>query len=658
MRFRSFLGVFILLIATITLWADEDKTARTDERLDQKVTYQAKGELLHKVIEELSTKTGVEMTCGNNAKDWQVRDRKVTIFVKDMPLKELQQVLADVMHFTWLRGAKDGAYIYRLSADLKTRKEEELLRAEAKEAKAKEAMEKRQSAIDDLTELVSMKPEDIEELRAKSPLRYFMAKEPIGKAVAKMIQTIPEVHSAILEGRECTIDLANASPETVDVVKAYTGAYTEFGKRVGAPHISNSTENDIRTAKIKINNGFDELQDSNMPEMMGRSFVGMINIEDSDGHEVADMPIFNLESPMAKMIGKALVQASEGIPIEELDEQMGKELEQSMREEMLKEQKCELLPTDPDLEKQLKLDSDKSEPGLPSLLEKISKKTEFQIVADHFRDPFSHFMMEAMIPVKTQGTVNEVLVSVASSYEKKVQKTDKLVTFIDDKWFEKRAWEVSEDQLTLWKDKIRNGTLTFDDIVDMACVTDEQLSHTLIRDSSLSPISYQAQRNRHILRLYSLLNPMQKRALKTPAGLDVLSLTARQLPYFEALLHDRHSLVKDKKDVNPNAPYVITLEADSEERNYTFYLRDLSAVPPTDIETVPNDDTEVEPGDDVEIDPTVDYDVVGRWSLYIPPTPSDEPEGMYFDDEMPGDAPDSDEQSFEEPDAGNKSNIE
>ena len=77
-RTITILAVAALTVASSTLaWSETKEPA--DPRLDQKVTYQAKGQLLHKVLEELSEKTGVEMLCGVNARNWQVRDRKVTI---------------------------------------------------------------------------------------------------------------------------------------------------------------------------------------------------------------------------------------------------------------------------------------------------------------------------------------------------------------------------------------------------------------------------------------------------------------------------------------------------------------------------------------------------------------------------------------------------
>ena len=102
----------------------------TNNRLSQKVTYEAKRKTVSSILADLSDLTGITLKAGYNNEDWQVRDRRMNIFAKDVPLASLMSSIARVMKFMWIVNEKDGVKSYRLYMDRKT-----LLDADAQKAR-------------------------------------------------------------------------------------------------------------------------------------------------------------------------------------------------------------------------------------------------------------------------------------------------------------------------------------------------------------------------------------------------------------------------------------------------------------------------------------------------------------------------------------------
>jgi hypothetical protein len=98
----------------------------TDARLAKKLTYSTPMKTVSAILEDLTKSTGIIFRSGYNSKDWQVRDRKMTISVRDVPLSQLMNSMSRVMKFKWERSGAEGEWAYRLYMDRRT-----LLDAEA-----------------------------------------------------------------------------------------------------------------------------------------------------------------------------------------------------------------------------------------------------------------------------------------------------------------------------------------------------------------------------------------------------------------------------------------------------------------------------------------------------------------------------------------------
>ena len=95
---------------------------RADKRLARKVTCEDGYTRLHTVVDHLSAMTGVAIYCGENDRDWRVRDIPVFVRVKDLQLGTVLGALAACTHVR-LRASKIGgdtdltACSYRLLRD-------------------------------------------------------------------------------------------------------------------------------------------------------------------------------------------------------------------------------------------------------------------------------------------------------------------------------------------------------------------------------------------------------------------------------------------------------------------------------------------------------------------------------------------------------------
>jgi len=501
------------------------KDSAPDTRLDQKVTYQAKGKCLYKVLAELTEKTGVVMRCGRNEHDWQSRDRKVTIFVKDMPLKELQQALADVLRFKWSRTAgTDGVYMYRLRQDLKGAQEEEALRKKHEEEKTRKIVENRQSAMSAIENLENLTPADLEKLKSESPMLYILATEPFGQGLSRMVRSLPPAAKALVSaaGSPMSMPLSSAPAGLVEGAKTMVTGLDSLAKSFGGSgNIFSGVVENIQQGTLTF-----RPPDSLFHSIDAfSSMLGTIEIN-VPGQPQVMVPLFDPKSPAGNLIGKALMRMQMGMSPEQIEPLMQADMAKALAEQNGGEKI--VYPDDPALDTEVKLDIT-APLTLPDLIEKLAKKTDFQYISDHF----SHSPIK---PNPTEGKLSEVLKGIAILYQKNISKKGSLMLFEDREWYVKRAWEVPESLLEKWRTAVKENTITFYDILDMASLSDDQIMHTLRTEESLQSVGWQLFSSAPVLRLYSALSETQRAALTSDAGLDLHTLTPEQTSYLDALL--------------------------------------------------------------------------------------------------------------------------
>jgi hypothetical protein len=165
-----------------TVDPNASRTITSEEILEngditQKVTYEAKRQTVTTILADLSKMTGVTLKAGYNNEDWQVRDRRMNIFVKNIPLSNLMNSIARVMKFTWSKKENDaGVVSYRLYMDRDILLGADRQRYIEEERLKKLQAEGRQRLLTGLEEAAGMSEDKLEGLKTKSPYIYAMTK--------------------------------------------------------------------------------------------------------------------------------------------------------------------------------------------------------------------------------------------------------------------------------------------------------------------------------------------------------------------------------------------------------------------------------------------------------------------------------------------------
>jgi hypothetical protein len=106
------------------------EVAVVDARLARRVTLAVKATALSDLCERLRGDTGIQLLAGQS-----VADEKVTLFCKEMSLREIMRQLSRPFGYTWVRSGRSEEYRYELMQDLRSQLlEEELRNRERNEA--------------------------------------------------------------------------------------------------------------------------------------------------------------------------------------------------------------------------------------------------------------------------------------------------------------------------------------------------------------------------------------------------------------------------------------------------------------------------------------------------------------------------------------------
>jgi hypothetical protein len=110
-----------LYVAAINQYKKEADTV--DTRLFRKVSLQDKGVSVTELCQQLQTQTDVSVSAMHG-----VSDEKVTVFVKELPARDVMRAVAQVFGYRWAREGDEGAFKYTLTQDLRSQLDEEEMR--------------------------------------------------------------------------------------------------------------------------------------------------------------------------------------------------------------------------------------------------------------------------------------------------------------------------------------------------------------------------------------------------------------------------------------------------------------------------------------------------------------------------------------------------
>jgi hypothetical protein len=104
--------------------AQKREAAIVDTRLFRRVTLAEKGVALEDLCARLAKQTGVALQASRG-----LRDEKATVFVKNVPARDVLRAIARLFGYYWARAGEEGAYRYELAQALRSRLQEEEMRS-------------------------------------------------------------------------------------------------------------------------------------------------------------------------------------------------------------------------------------------------------------------------------------------------------------------------------------------------------------------------------------------------------------------------------------------------------------------------------------------------------------------------------------------------
>ena len=223
-----------------------------DTRLDQKITYEAKRKTVLKIVSDLSTISGVKFRAGYNADDWQVRDRKMNIFAKEVPLRDLMDSIARVMKFKWERTGEGEKTTYRLYMDRKTLLDAEAMKDRSDEQIADERAMQREKALNELINANGHSDNDLNQMKSDKPWSYMPASSGVAGALGKLISNYSALAEAIATGQEVSVDASGLSADGQQAVGDYYGKASDLSVRIGQMKLPEWQPSSIEKTRLSV----------------------------------------------------------------------------------------------------------------------------------------------------------------------------------------------------------------------------------------------------------------------------------------------------------------------------------------------------------------------------------------------------------------------
>lgn len=529
---------------------EEPQDFWTDNRLEQKVNYEAKIKPVRDILDELTDLTGVKLNAGYNFNDWQVRDRRMIIIAKDLPLKDLMQSIARVMQFKWSRADKDGVWTYRLVMDRQTLLGEEAQRYREEQRESEYIVKQREKLVDLMDKSSQYTEKELEGMRESDPYSYAVVKSGVGVAMADLMRGAPEVRQALQRGEKQEISGKDMSAEAREALVrlAKASRKLEFDQR--------GSESDAYLADVSSNPEqifvrFNEMLGA-LPagEPLRRCILGDLRISvcgppDAEGVMTGASSFFlgflSPDSSVGKSFGQLANRVIEGeVSMDSARTELDDRASQLITTERTNSDWGEPLaehPEDLDLERVVKFELPKYKTGNGVEYESKSrddvftafvKATGMSIVSDYFnpsidfQPPFGSW--------KSEARVVDALAFVEQSFISNWWRHGGVIDVRDRYWFRKRAMQVPDEWIERWMGELKSkGYIGIDNLAQICSMSQEQFHYTFPAAYQIENLDsvYNDSRANALLRFYASLSKYQKETLMQ-GGLDTRSLSQAQ----------------------------------------------------------------------------------------------------------------------------------
>ncbi len=508
----------------------EAQDADMDARLAQEVTYEARHRAVKTILADLSDMTGITLRAGYNSKDWQVRDRKMTIYARDIPLAQLMSSIARVMKFKWSINHDANPWTCRLYMDRTT-----LLGADAELYRYQESFNaevtRRRENFAEMIENWSddISPYELAKLRKDNPYLYVLHTFGSGKALQGIFRDIPgAVDSFVNRERNMVVPVSTLSAETQQCVLG--AAKMKFEARSGgAPFPDGAEQAFFAEGRLNL-----EL----VPREMSWDAVQYWDLAGAgvfiNGRHFLVEDMSDPNSKMTQFRAEARLQAREtGVPSRELMHQ--RELEAMLSEaedartfgDTILPEPVEAVdhPDEPALYDMIRVEADGKK--LIDYEEALAEASGFAVVSDSFN------VCPGFADIgKQEIELREVLTKLSDGYRYGWEKHGAIIEFRSKDWFMKRTTQIPDEWIDQWRASFKaSDYLSIDDLAQMSILTNAQIEENLKSDAVFgltSIFDWGFHGQRPILKLYSSLSPSQRRALFSKSGLSSVSLRPHQ----------------------------------------------------------------------------------------------------------------------------------
>lgn len=520
----------------------EDQALKTDTRLSRKVTLSGARKSVRAILDELTTSTGVVFKAGVNNNDWQVRDRKMCVFAKDVPLVQAMNSISHVMKFKWERKGEDGKWTYRLYMDRRTLLDAEAQKLREDERLREKATQKRKAALESYAGIDSLSPDDIANLRDKDPLLYIYADTGIAGSIGQMFREVPALSEAMAGGEPITMTGADMSANARAGLARMVDSVLKFAQQLEPDTGMPDEPIDPESIIIDINGGLARQNE----QMMQYIELATLHILFGDSGNI-NLPLMDPDSAVGRLIGKMLIKCQEGQA--NIDD-IGKQMEADIQNAVISDTKNDYgepelqHPDDPALKAKVKLTPDGNK--LADVQKALADASSYAVISDSFGKTEGSYDF-----VKDENELGAVLDRLTKINMYNWDKKASILEFRDREWFNKRSAQIPEATLEGWRQTFKKtGTLDIDDLAEIARLDQAQYNMNVWEDEVLfTPVLNNIIMTcRDMLRLYASLTDYQRAAILGDAGLDLKDLSPEQYAMAESVIRTRNAKYLQKPD--------------------------------------------------------------------------------------------------------------
>lgn len=498
----------------------------SDTRLAQKVTYEACYVSVRQILEDLTTITGIRLYVGYNKYDWQVRSRKMNIFVKDVKMADLMNSIAHSMKFKWSCNNDLNPPTYRLVVDSKATIAADAQKAQAEKQKEDLWYKRRKDWLDIIMRDGPMSSSQVD-ARSADPIFYRYARTGALRALCALFNEVPEAKNRFAAGQSFRISAQNLSENTRDLLFSAGDEFWKFLQHGRGPVVGfgesllPDDEFDIAYVRLDVGSFTPNLRWS----VFSQCSTGYFHIAKGE----RDCEIVDLKSRDAEWT-RALCER-ENMIIDTDDRASADRILDARVPKLIADRDKEeesLYPSEPlnehpdfaELENtiKLKIDIPKTEQNpemvinsyIAAFQKALADATGLGVVSDSWVNISGDKLPDQ------EATLSKLLDKFSTQFNYNWDKPSTILEFRHRKWWKNRLNQISDDWVAAWSENThKNGVLSLDDLAQISNLTYDQAEESLKADKVLGTAGIYKQilnildtnGNLHWLHLYSTLKP-------------------------------------------------------------------------------------------------------------------------------------------------------